>query len=83
MEADQLTTMFITPFGSFYYVKMLFGLKNAWPPINGVCSSTSRGRLGTTWKSTLMISSSNLEGAAASSLTWRKPSTTPGGSALN
>jgi hypothetical protein len=26
---DQLTTMFITPFGNFRYVKMSFGLKNA------------------------------------------------------
>ena len=28
-ESDQLTTSFITPFGSFCYVSMLFGLKNA------------------------------------------------------
>ena len=28
-EFDQLTTSFITPLGSFYYVIMLFGLKNA------------------------------------------------------
>ena len=27
-ESDQLVTSFITPFGSFYYVMMLFGLKN-------------------------------------------------------
>ena len=27
-ESDQLTTSFITPFGSFCYVTMLFGLKN-------------------------------------------------------
>ena len=27
-ESDQLTTSFITPFGSFYYVTMLFSLKN-------------------------------------------------------
>ena len=27
-ESDQLTTSFITPFGSFCYVKMSFGLKN-------------------------------------------------------
>ena len=28
-ESDQLATSFITPFGSFYYVSMLFRLKNA------------------------------------------------------
>jgi len=28
-ESDQLTTSFITPFGSFCYVSMSFGLKNA------------------------------------------------------
>ena len=28
-ESDQLMTSFITPFGSFCYVTMLFGLKNA------------------------------------------------------
>ena len=28
-EFDQLATSFITPFGSFCYVSMLFGLKNA------------------------------------------------------
>ena len=28
-ESDQLTTSFITPFGSFCYVLMPFGLKNA------------------------------------------------------
>jgi hypothetical protein len=28
-EADQSATTFITPFGCFCYVKMLFGLKNA------------------------------------------------------
>ena len=27
-ESDQLTTSFITPFGSFYYITMTFGLKN-------------------------------------------------------
>ena len=27
-ESDQLTTSFITAFGSFYYVSMPFGLKN-------------------------------------------------------
>ena len=27
-ESDQLSTSFITPFGSFCYVTMLFGLKN-------------------------------------------------------
>ena len=28
-ESDQLATSFITPFGSFCYVSMPFGLKNA------------------------------------------------------
>ena len=27
-ESDQLTTSFITPFGSFYYITMPFSLKN-------------------------------------------------------
>ena len=27
-ESNQLAASFITPFGSFYYVTMLFGLKN-------------------------------------------------------
>ena len=27
-ESDQLVTSFITPFGSFYYISMPFGLKN-------------------------------------------------------
>jgi hypothetical protein len=31
IEADQPATTFITPFGYFYNVKMLFGLKNAGP----------------------------------------------------
>ena len=29
-ESDQLAMSFITPFGSFCYVTMPFGLKNAW-----------------------------------------------------
>ena len=28
-ESDQLATLFITPYGSYYYVTMPFGLKNA------------------------------------------------------
>jgi hypothetical protein len=28
-ESNQLTTFFITPFGSYCYVTMPFGLKNA------------------------------------------------------
>ena len=28
-ESNQLMTSFITPFGSFYYISMSFGLKNA------------------------------------------------------
>jgi hypothetical protein len=35
-EADHPATMFITPFGCFCYVKLLFRLKNARPPTNGV-----------------------------------------------
>jgi hypothetical protein len=37
-EADQPATTFITPFKCFCYKKMSFGLKNAGPPTNGVCS---------------------------------------------
>jgi hypothetical protein len=29
IEMDQPATTFITPFGNFCYVKMMFGLKNA------------------------------------------------------
>ena len=29
-ESEQLATSFITPFGSFCYVTMPFGLKNTW-----------------------------------------------------
>ena len=28
-ESDQLATLFITPYGSYYYITMPFGLKNA------------------------------------------------------
>jgi hypothetical protein len=28
-ESDQLATSFITPFGTYFYVTMLFGLRNA------------------------------------------------------
>jgi hypothetical protein len=40
-ESDQLVTSFITLFGSYYYVTMLFGLKNAGVHTNDVCSSVS------------------------------------------
>jgi hypothetical protein len=46
-RADQPATMFITPFGCFYYIKMTFRLKNAWPPINGSCNHILRNKLGT------------------------------------
>jgi hypothetical protein len=47
-KVDQPVTTFITPFGYLCYVKMSFGLKNARPPTNGVCSSISKGKQGTT-----------------------------------
>jgi hypothetical protein len=40
-ESNQLVTSFITPFGSYCYVTMLFGLKNAGAHTNDVCSSVS------------------------------------------
>ena len=40
-ESDQLTTSFITPYGSYYYITIPFGLKNVAPPINGACSNAS------------------------------------------
>ena len=38
-ESDQLATSFITPFGSFCYVTMSFGLKNAGLHTNIACSN--------------------------------------------
>ena len=40
-ESDQVTTSFITPYGSYYYVTIPFGLKMLAPPINGACSDAS------------------------------------------
>jgi hypothetical protein len=37
-EANQPTTMIITPFGCFCYIKMSFRLKSTGPPTNDVCS---------------------------------------------
>jgi hypothetical protein len=37
-EADQLMTSFVTPFGTYYYVTMPFGLKSAGLRISAVCS---------------------------------------------
>ena len=45
-EFDQLATSFITPFGSFCYVTMSFGLKNTGLRISVVCSSVSVTSLG-------------------------------------
>jgi hypothetical protein len=55
-EVDQPATTFITPFRCFYYVKMLFRLKNAGLPTNGACSLVLRDKLGVIWRSTLMTS---------------------------
>jgi hypothetical protein len=38
VEVNQPTTMIITPFGCFCYIKMSFGLKSTGPPTNDVCS---------------------------------------------
>ena len=40
-ESDQLTTSFITPYGSYCYVTMPFGLKTLAPPTKGACSNAS------------------------------------------
>jgi hypothetical protein len=37
-EFDQLMTSFVTPFGTYCYVTMPFGLKNTGLRINAVCS---------------------------------------------
>jgi hypothetical protein len=37
-ESDQLMTSFVTPFGTYYYVTMPFGLKSAGLRISAVCS---------------------------------------------
>jgi hypothetical protein len=40
-ESDQLMTSFITPFRSYYYVTMPFGLKNSGAMYNVACSRLS------------------------------------------
>ena len=45
-ESDQLTTSFITLFGSFCYVTMPFGLKNVGLRTNIVCSNVLGALIG-------------------------------------
>ena len=40
-ESDQLATSFITPYGSYCYITMPFGLKTLEPPTKGACSNAS------------------------------------------
>ena len=47
-ESDQLVTSFITPFGSFCYVSMLFGLKNARATYQCCMLKCFRGLIGRT-----------------------------------
>ena len=47
-ESDQLMTSFITPFGSFCYVSMLFGLKNAGATYQCCMLKCFRGLIGWT-----------------------------------
>jgi hypothetical protein len=54
-EVDQPATTFITPFGCFCYIKMLFGLKMWGLHISGVCSFASKTKLGVTSRFMLMI----------------------------
>ena len=51
-ESDQLVTSFITPFGSFCYVSILFGLKNT----RAACSNASGTSSGGPLRPTLMTS---------------------------
>ena len=65
-ESNRLATSFITPFGSFCYVTMSFGLKNAGPCTSVVCSSVSRTSLGGPLRPTLTTSWSNPNGLTTS-----------------
>jgi hypothetical protein len=47
VEVDRIATMFITTFMCFFYVKMLFELKNVGAPTSGVCSPVSKGKSST------------------------------------
>jgi hypothetical protein len=47
-ESDRLTTTFVTPFGTYCYVTMQFGLKNMRATYKAICSpflGTSLGEL--------------------------------------
>jgi hypothetical protein len=46
MEADQLATTFITPFGCSYYVKMLFEVKNAGATYQWCMQFCFKGQIG-------------------------------------
>jgi hypothetical protein len=56
MESDQLMTSFITPFGSYYYITMPFGLKTQGLHTNDVCSSVLENSLGELLRHTWMTS---------------------------
>jgi hypothetical protein len=45
-EADQSATMFITPFGCFYYIKMSFRLKNAGATYQRCIQFCFKGQIG-------------------------------------
>ena len=65
-ECDQLATSFINPFGSFCYVTMPFGLKNAGPHTSVVCSSVSGTSSGRPLRPMLMTSWSSPSGPTTS-----------------
>jgi hypothetical protein len=45
-ETDQSVTMFITPFGCFWYIKMPFRLKNAWATYQQCMQFCFKGQIG-------------------------------------
>ena len=65
-EFDQLTTCFRTPFRSFCYVTMLFGLKNEGLHTSVVCSNVSGSSSGEPLRPTWMTSWSSPNGLTRS-----------------
>jgi hypothetical protein len=56
MESNQPMTSFITPFSSYYFVIMPFGLKTTGPHPNNVWSSASATSSTRSWRHTLTTS---------------------------
>ena len=54
-ESDQLKTSFTTPYGTFCYFMMLFGLKMLGLRTNDACKDASTSKLAAMFTSMLMI----------------------------